>query len=289
MNKFSFFNNRTKETVFSFETNNENPNKVIFEVHDADSDSYYLLSFNDIENNTYNLDFINPKIKVTKWFDFRSNNNIKWFQENGTPIEDRALFLTKSPDDTDYFFLLTDHFTHGGLKLGNASFNFKKDFVCHFIADKERNNNNQRSTFALDGPIYDRKLHMQRRTGKVFVTLNEDATVTTRRQNNYTFITPNQNDYDFKLFTFIYRLDVLRMYYNGVEIPNVRDVENETNGWDMEIGSQRNSIRFNTNTTLDRADTRGKNNRVMHFSFDYVKPGYNLQLDINNLITKYGL
>jgi hypothetical protein len=295
MDKFSFFDRRVKETVFKFETVAEDPDRTMFEVYDLPSSSYYLLSSNDIEDNTYNLDFLTKTVTITKWFDFKSSNDLKWIDqaENtgiATLVEERVLFLMKSPTDTNGFFIDTEHNGPGnGIKTGGTPFNFDRDFVCHFIADKERNANNQRITYGMRGVGENKLLVMRQSSTKFHVKFKGINLVSGKTRKYYTFVYPNQAQYEFKVFTLIHKNNKLRFYYNGNEILNSRDIDYDSYTWKPNSSMSKNSVNFNSRAPLDFNDYRGKTNRVKHFSFEYIKPGYNLQLDINNLITKYGL
>jgi hypothetical protein len=286
MDKFSFFDRRVKETVFKFETVAEDPDRIMFQVYDVPSASYYLLSSNDIENNTYNLDFLTRTVTVTRWFDFKASNDLKWINlgpniTNPEFAEDRTLFLMKSPSDTSGFFLDTDHNQNNGIKTGGTPFNFDKEFVCHFIADKERNGNNQRISFALRG-FGNNVLYVLRTSYKkgYYVRFLD---------NIYFYDYPDQTEYEFKIFTLIFKNNELRFYFNGAEFLNGTNTSAYDDRFRPNSDSSENSINLNTRADLESVDFRGKNNRIKHFSFEYIKPGYNLQLDINNLKTKYGL
>jgi len=286
MDKFSFFDRRVKETVFKFETETEDSDRIMFQVYDVPSASYYLLSSNDIENNTYNLDFLTRTVTVTRWFDFKASNNLKWINQVGnindpTLVEERVLFLMKSPTDTTGFYLDTEHNGPGnGIKTGGTPFDFSKEFVCHFVADRERNGNNQRISFALRG-FGNNKLYVQRRSSTTFYVRFFDTF--------YFYVYPNQAEYEFKIFTLILKNNELRFYFNGAESLNAVDTSAYDDRFTPNSNNSENSINLNTRADLGSVDFRGKTNRIKHFSFEYIKPGYNLQLDINNLKTKYGL
>lgn len=275
--RYTFGKSKIKNTAFEFFTKPDNLDKKIMRIYSISNDIQYDLSYNDIVNNTQNLNFGTQDVVIIGWFDFRQSNDIINFEQTN-PISNRELFLEINNNEP---FVNTNQ-TRSGLRNNNSNFDLDSPWICHYIADEEQNDNNERINFGIANLEKNQSFSFQRRgnTRMVYTRSRNFANFTDNYNNCQT---PTIGNFNFKIYTFFFNGINLNFYLNNSNI-----VFDDFSAFSTPFPTKFN-ILFNTRDDSGPNDLRGKITRVKHFSFKNVSSGYDVQSDINSLLTRYNL